>query len=266
MRLPPGRRAEAESNLSEGKEFRPCRRRRLTERRVSDGRRGGRDGAATNTRLGGSAARRLGGSAARRLGGHYRVSPSGDCQPLGRNCAQQTPRTRCGRIAIHPAPAARQSAHDRVHPLKATPAHALCSRPEVRTPASRNHRTDHGRRANEQPAMSTATRAVTPAADRAWRGPAPRRALAARSPCFVERTGAHPRAGCRRRALGGGSSGSGACHCPAGGWGRIGANRVVTGLRASRGKEIANRKLRVALVTGWYGAAIHGAATGSVVG
>ncbi len=161
-------------------------------------------------RLGGSAARRLGGSAARRLGGHYRVSPSGDCQPLGRNCAQQTPRTRCGRIAIHPAPAARQSAHDRVHPLKATPTHALCSRPEVRTPASRNHRTDHGRRANEQPAMSTATRAVTPAADRAWRGPAPRRALAARSPCFVERTGAHPRAGCRRRALGGGSSGSGA--------------------------------------------------------
>ena len=178
MRPPSGRRAEAESNLSEGEEFRPCRRRRLAERKVSDGRQGGGDGAATNTRLGGSAARRL--------GGHYRVSPSGDCQPLGRNCAQQTPRTRCGRIAIHPAPAARQSAHDRVHPLKATPAHALCSRPEVRTPASRNHRTDHGRRANEQPAMSTATRAVTPAADRAWRGPA------------------------LRRALGGGSSGSGA--------------------------------------------------------
>ena len=38
-----------------------------------------------------------------------------------------------------------------------------------------------------------------------------------------------------------------------------GAKRVVTGakigLRASGGKEIANRKLRVALVTGWYGAA-----------
>ena len=38
------------------------------------------------------------------------------------------------------------------------------------------------------------------------------------------------------------------------------------GLRASSGKEIANKIPRAALVTGWYGAAIHGAATGSVVG
>ena len=48
------------------------------------------------------------------------------------------------------------------------------------------------------------------------------------------------------------------------------AKRVVTGakigLRANGGKEIANRNLRAALVTGWYGAAIHRAATGSVVG
>ena len=52
--------------------------------------------------------------------------------------------------------------------------------------------------------------------------------------------------------------------------GQIGANRVVTGakigLRANGGKGIANRNLRAALVTGWYGAAIHRAATGSVVG
>ena len=51
---------------------------------------------------------------------------------------------------------------------------------------------------------------------------------------------------------------------------RISANRVVTGakigLRASGGKGIANNFPSEALVTGWYGAAIHGAATGSVVG
>ena len=48
------------------------------------------------------------------------------------------------------------------------------------------------------------------------------------------------------------------------------AKRVVPGgkigLRASGGKEIANKFPRVALVTAWYGAAIHRAATGSVVG
>ena len=52
--------------------------------------------------------------------------------------------------------------------------------------------------------------------------------------------------------------------------GAFGGKRVVTGakigLRASRGKGFANRNLRAALVTGWYGAAIHGAATGSVIG
>ena len=51
---------------------------------------------------------------------------------------------------------------------------------------------------------------------------------------------------------------------------RIGAKRVVTGaqsgLRASGGKGFAKKIAREAFVTGWYGAAIHRAATGSVVG
>ena len=51
---------------------------------------------------------------------------------------------------------------------------------------------------------------------------------------------------------------------------RIGAKGVVTGaksgLRANGGKGIANKIAREAFVTGWYGAAIHRAATGSVVG
>ena len=48
------------------------------------------------------------------------------------------------------------------------------------------------------------------------------------------------------------------------------AKRVVTGgkssLRASGGKGFANNIPREAFVTAWYGAAIHRAATGSVVG
>ena len=77
-----------------------------------------------------------------------------------------------------------------------------------------------------------------------------------------------------RRCVGegsqGGSSAHGACHYPAGERGRIGAKRVVTGakigLRASGGKGIAKKIPRAAFVTRWYGAAIHRAATGSVVG
>ena len=52
-------------------------------------------------------------------------------------------------IATRPVPDARPSAHDRALPKKATPAHAPCSRPEVRTPASRNYRRNHRQRANE---------------------------------------------------------------------------------------------------------------------
>ena len=70
--------------------------------------------------------------------------------------------------------------------------------------------------------------------------------------------------------LSAGADAVGACHCPPGGEGVDWGERVVTGakigLRANGGKEIANRNLRAALVTGWYGAAIHRAATGSVVG
>ena len=61
-----------------------------------------------------------------------------------------------------------------------------------------------------------------------------------------------------------------ACHYPAGGPGRWLRKGVVTGgksgLRASGGKGIAKKIAREAFVTGWYGAAIHRAATGSVVG
>ena len=51
---------------------------------------------------------------------------------------------------------------------------------------------------------------------------------------------------------------------------RIGAKGVVTGgksgLRANGGKGIDKNAAREAFVTAWYGAAIHRAATGSVVG
>ena len=52
--------------------------------------------------------------------------------------------------------------------------------------------------------------------------------------------------------------------------GALAAKRVVTGgktgLRANSGKGFAKKIPRAALVTGWHGAAIHRAATGSVVG
>ena len=60
------------------------------------------------------------------------------------------------------------------------------------------------------------------------------------------------------------------CHYPGRWEGADLGERVVTGakigLRASGGKEIAKKISSESLVTGWYGAAIHGAATGSVVG
>ena len=61
-----------------------------------------------------------------------------------------------------------------------------------------------------------------------------------------------------------------ACHYLGGGPGRSSRKRVVTGgksgLRASGGKGSANNIPREAFVTAWYGAAIHRAARGSVVG
>ena len=61
-----------------------------------------------------------------------------------------------------------------------------------------------------------------------------------------------------------------ACHYPTGDKGAECGKRVVTGgksgLRASGGKGIAKNAAREAFVTAWYGAAIHRAATGSVVG
>ena len=63
----------------------------------------------------------------------------------------------------------------------------------------------------------------------------------------------------RRRGLGGGSGSVWRLSLPGRRWGADWGERVVTGakigLRANGGKEIANRKLREALVTGWYGAA-----------
>ena len=83
-------------------------------------------GGSAARRLGGSAARRLGGSAARRLGGHYRLSPCGDCQPPGRTFLRRMLQTR-HRALVNPVPA-RQSAHDRIHPSKAIPAHGTRTR------------------------------------------------------------------------------------------------------------------------------------------
>ena len=71
-----------------------------------------------------------------------------------------------------------------------------------------------------------------------------------------------PPAGLRRRGLGGGSERLAPVHYPAGGGGRIGGERVVTGakcgFRASGGKGIAKKIAREALVTAWYGAATTG--------
>ena len=83
-------------------------------------------GGSAARRLGGSAARRLGGSAARRLGGHYRPSPCGDCQPPERTFLRRMPQVR-RRALTNPVPA-RQSAHGRVHPSKAIPAHGTRTR------------------------------------------------------------------------------------------------------------------------------------------
>ena len=83
-------------------------------------------GGSAARRLGGSAARRLGGSAARRLGGHYRPSPRGDCQPPERTFLRRTPQVR-RRALTNPVPA-RQSAHGRVPPSKAIPAHGTRTR------------------------------------------------------------------------------------------------------------------------------------------
>ena len=74
----------------------------------------------------------------------------------------------------------------------------------------------------------------------------------------------------RRRRLGGGSSRACRLSLPGRRSGAFVAKRVVTGarsgLRASGGKGIAKKIAREAFVTGWYGAAIHRAAAGSVVG
>ena len=75
-------------------------------------------GGSAARRLGGSAARRLGGSAARRLGEHYRPSPFSDCQLPERTLLRRTHWAR-RRALTNPVPA-RQSAHGRVHPSKAT--------------------------------------------------------------------------------------------------------------------------------------------------
>ena len=85
------------------------------------------------------------------------------------------------------------------------------------------------------------------------------RGSAARPGSAPLRPARSPRAAFGRWGLGGGLARSAPVTARQALRGRIGANRVVTGakigLRASRGKDRANRKSREALVTGWYGAA-----------